>query len=417
MTDVNGSETVASVLRRIAPSALLPALVYEIGNGAILPITALVALDEGASASVAGLVLALTGIGRILGDVPAGWLADRIGDRRAMVVAASLTAMALLLNWWVPSLMALATGQLVIGICNATFYLARQTYVADVVALRLRARALSTLAGSHRMGLFVGPLAGAVAIHLWGTRAAFGVAVLAAIATGLLLFFVPDEEKAGDRPADRRGGTSVRAMFTEHRGLFLTLGLAVLAVGAVRGARETVLPLWAAHIGLSATATSLVFGVANAVDMSLFYPSGHVMDRLGRLSVAIPAMTLLGAGMMVLPLSTGVLAFGAVAIVMSIGNGIGSGIVMTIGVDVAPARGRTTFLSIWRLLADTGNAAGPLVPALVAAVATLALGIPVTGLVGIAAAVGLGRWLPRYSTYATVAMARHHHRPGDRTSA
>lgn len=417
MTDANGSETVASVLRRIAPSALLPALVYEIGNGAILPITALVAFDEGASASVAGLVLSLKGIGRILGDVPAAWLADRIGDRRAMVVAAGLTGIAVLLSWWVPSLVALATGQLVIGICNAVFYLARQTYVSEVVAFRLRARALSTLAGSHRMGLFIGPLAGAVAIHLWGTRAAFGVAVLATVATGLLLFFVPDEEKAGDRPPGHRGGTSVRAMFIAHRGLFLTLGLAVLAVGAVRGARETVLPLWAAHIGLSATATSLVFGVANAVDMSLFYPSGHVMDRLGRLSVAIPAMTLLGVGMMVLPLSKGVLAFGAVAIVMSIGNGIGSGIVMTIGADVAPTRSRSTFLSIWRLLADTGNAAGPLVPALVAAVATLALGIPVTGLVGIAAAVGLGRWLPRYSTYATVAMARHHRSLDDRTSA
>jgi MFS family permease len=415
--DADGSETIASVLRRIAPSALLPALVYEIGNGAIAPIAALVALDEGASASVAGLVLSLTGIGRILGDVPAAWLADRIGDRRAMVVAAVLTGMALLLSWWVPSLVALATGQLVIGICNAVFYLARQTYVAEVVALHLRARALSTLAGSHRMGLFIGPLAGAVAIHLWGTRAAFGVAVIATIATGLLLFFVPDEKKAGDRPSEHRGGTSVREMFTAHRGMFLTLGLAILAVGAVRGARQTVLPLWAAHIGLSATATSLVFGVANAVDMSLFYPSGHVMDRLGRLSVAIPAMTLLGVGMMVLPLSEGVLAFGAVAIVMSIGNGIGSGIVMTIGADVAPARGRTTFLSIWRLLADTGNAAGPLVPALVAAVATLALGIPITGLVGIAAVVGLGRWVPRYSPYATVAMARHHRRQADRTSA
>lgn len=417
MTDANGPETIASVLRKIAPSALLPALVYEIGNGAIAPIVALVALDEGASVSVAGLVLSLIGIGRILGDVPAAWLADRIGDRRSMAVAAALTGMALLLNWWVPSLAALAAGQLVIGVCNATFYLARQTYVSEVVALHLRARALSTLAGVHRVGLFIGPLAGALAIHLWGTRAAFGVAVLATVATGVLLFFVPDEEKAGDRPPDHRGRASVREMVTEHRNLFLTLGMAVVAVGAVRAARQTVLPLWAAHMGLSATATSLVFSVANAVDMSLFYPSGQVMDRLGRLSVAIPAMTLLGVGMMLLPLSKGILIFGAIAIVLSIGNGIGSGVMMTIGSDVAPARGRTTFLSLWRLLSDTGNAAGPLVPALGAAVATLPLGISATGLVGIAAAAGLARWVPRYSPYATVAMARQHRSQRDRTSA
>ncbi|MCW2527754.1 MAG: transporter, partial [Pseudonocardiales bacterium] len=343
MPDANPPETVGEVLRRIAPSSLLPAMVYEIGNGAIAPIIALVALDEGASASVAGLMLALTGIGRIIGDVPAAWMADRFGDRRAMMVAATLTGLALCLNWAVPSLAALAIGQLLIGICNATFYLTRQTYVVEVVPLPLRARALSTLAGAHRMGLFIGPFLGAAAIQLWGTRAAFGVAVVATAATGLILFLVADEEKAGDRPHGHRGGISVREMFTAHRQLFLTLGMAVLAVGAVRAARQTVLPLWAEHIGLSATTTSLIFGVANAVDMSLFYPSGHVMDRLGRLSVAIPAMSLLGVGMIFLPLSHGVLALGAIAIVMSIGNGIGSGIMMTIGADVAPADSRPTF--------------------------------------------------------------------------
>jgi MFS family permease len=186
--------------------------------------------------------------------------------------------------------------------------------------------------------------------------------------------------------------------------------VAVLLVGGVRAARQTVLPLWSEHIGLSATATSLVFGVANAVDMSLFYPSGHVMDRLGRLAVAVPSMLLLGVGMMLLPLSHGTVLLGLFAVVMSIGNGIGSGIIMTIGADVAPAHDRTTFLSIWRLLSDTGNALGPLAPALIAGFATLGLGVAVTGLLGLGAAAGLARWVPRYSPYATAEMAREHRR-------
>jgi MFS family permease len=410
MSTTTAPETAGAVLRRIAPSALLPALVYEVGNGAIAPIIALVALGEGASTAVAGLMLSLLGIGRIIGDVPAAWMANRLGDRRAMMTAAALTTLGLLLNWAVPSIWALAAGQLLIGACNATFYLARQTYVSEVVRVDLRARALSTLAGAHRVGLFMGPFAGALAIHLWGTRAAFGVAVLTTALTGLLLIAVRDEEKAGDRPPAHRGGTSVPAMFRAHRDLFLTLGTAVILVGGVRAARQTVLPLWADHIGLSATATSLVFGIANAADMSLFYPSGHVMDRLGRLWVAIPAMTLLGVGMIALPFSHSEWTLGIAAVVMSIGNGIGSGIIMTIGADIAPADNRTTFLSIWRLLSDTGNALGPLVPAAFAAIATLGLGISVTGLLGIGAAAGLGRWVPRFSPYATAAMARAHQR-------
>lgn len=403
-------ESSNAVLRRIAASALLPAMVFEIGNGAIAPIIALVALDAGASTGAAGLMLSLAGVGRILGDVPAAVLVDRLGDRRAMLVAAVTTCVALVGCWTVHGLWMLALSQLVIGACTSAFYLARQTYVAEVVPLHVRARALSTLAGAHRIGLFVGPFLGAASIAVWGTRAAFGVAVAATLVTGLALVVVPDQERAGDRPPGHRGGSTARAMFAAHRRLFATLGTAVLLVGAVRGARQTVLPLWASHLGLSATATSLIFGIANAADMSLFYPAGHVMDRLGRLAVAVPAMALLGVGMVALPLASGPVSLAIIAVVMSVGNGIGSGIMMTLGADAAPHHDRTTFLSVWRLLSDTGNAVGPLIPAAVAAVAALGLGICLTGFVGLGAAAALARWVPRYSPYATPAMVRAHRR-------
>jgi MFS family permease len=410
MTTLDTPESTGAVLRRITASALLPALVYEIGNGAIAPIIALVALDAGASTSVAALMLSLAGIGRILGDVPAALVVDRLGDRRAMLLAAGVTAVALVGCWAEHALWLLALSQLVIGMCTAVFYLARQSYVSEVVALHHRARALSTLAGAHRVGLFIGPFVGALAISQWGTRAAFGVAVVATLGTAVILLVVPDQEQAGDRPPAHRGGTTTWAMFGAHRELFLTLGTAVLLVGAVRAARQTVLPLWASHIGLSATATSIVFGIANAADMSLFYPAGHVMDRFGRLAVAVPAMTLLGVGMITLPMAHDAVVLGLVAVVMSIGNGIGSGIMMTIGADAAPEHDRTTFLSVWRLLSDTGNALGPVVPAAIAGVAALGLGISATGLIGLGAAAGLARWVPRYSPYATLAMARAHRR-------
>ena len=74
------SSTLSTVLRQIGPSVMLPMLVYEIGHGAVMPVIALVALDAGASTTVAGLMLAAIGIGTILGDVPAAWLADRVGE-------------------------------------------------------------------------------------------------------------------------------------------------------------------------------------------------------------------------------------------------------------------------------------------------------------------------------------------------
>ena len=180
----------------------------------------------------------------------------------------------------------------------------------------------------------------------------------------------------------------------------------VLAIGAARAARQVVLPLWAVHIGLSPEVTSLVFGIASAVDMALFYPSGKVMDHHGRLAVAVPSMLILGAAMAVLPLSGGLVGLTVVAMVMSFGNGIGSGIVMTLGADVAPTDNRRRFLSMWRFMSDTGDALGPLVVSMVAAVWTLAAGIAAVGAVGLLAAGALVRWAPRYSPFATRAMMR-----------
>ncbi len=404
-------------LRSMIPSMFLPAMVYEIGNGAVAPVIAITALDLGASAGTAGFLVALLGIGQLAGDVPAAALAARLGDRRAMVVAGGVAMAAMLGCRLTGSLPVLGAFLFVLGMCNATFYLARQSYLTEVAPLHLRARALSMLGGAHRVGLFIGPFVGAAVISLTSLRAAYVVAVATAGLAALLLLVIPDiEPQAGARPprgaahASPASGTpGFGATLRTHRRLLATLGTAVLAIGATRAARQVVLPLWAVHIGLGAEATSLVFGIASAVDMALFYPSGKVMDRHGRLAVAVPSMVILGLAMVALPLTGGIVGLTLVAMVMSLGNGIGSGIVMTLGADVAPPANRLRFLSMWRLMSDTGNALGPVVVSVVAGAWALAAGIVAVGGVGLLAAGALMAWTPRYSPYATRAMVRARH--------
>ena len=397
-------------LRSMVPSVFLPAMVYEIGNGAVAPVIAITALDLGASAGTAGFLVALLGIGQLVGDVPAAALAARLGDRRAMVVAGGVSMVAMLGCLLAPSLAAFGASLFVIGMCSATFYLARQSYLTEVAPLDLRARALSMLGGAHRIGLFVGPFVGAAVISMASLRAAYLVAVVTAGLAVALLLVIPDIEPADGAsrpvPSRRRTVDGFASTVRAHRRLLLTLGVAVLAIGAARAARQVVLPLWAVHIGLSPEATSLVFGVASAVDMALFYPSGKVMDRHGRLAVALPSMLVLGAAMALLPLTGGVVGLTAVAMVMSFGNGIGSGIVMTLGADVAPPANRLRFLSMWRLMSDTGNALGPVVVSVIAGAWALAAGIVAVGGVGLLAAGALAVWAPRYSPFATRAMMR-----------
>ncbi|GHS89489.1 MFS transporter [Actinomycetota bacterium] len=391
--------------RTLLASAYAPALVYETGLGAILPVVALVATDLGASLGTAGLVVGLLGVGQILGDVPAGALATRVGDRRAMLVAAAVAIVTLVGCALAPSLLLFGACVLATGAASAVFHLARQSYLTEVTPVVNRARALSTLGGVARIGAFLGPFLGAGLLHQGGLRSVFWLAVGTTVLAGLVVLLVPDVEvRRGAPPARVRVRTAT--LLREHRQVLTTLGLAVVLVGAVRSSRQVVLPLWSEHLGLAPATTSLVFGLSGAVDMLLFYPAGKVMDRRGRLWVAVPSMLVLGASIAVLPATSTLAGLAAVAMVMGLGNGIGSGILMTLGADVAPAQGRAQFLGIWRVFQDVGAAAGPLVVSAGAALGSLALGIVTVGAGGVVAAGALALWVPRWSEHANARTRR-----------
>jgi MFS family permease len=80
---------------------------------------------------------------------------------------------------------------------------------------------------------------------------------------------------------------------------------------------------------------------------------------------------------------------------MGFGNGIGSGIVMTLAADTSPEIGRPKFLGLWRELSDTGQGIGPLILSGMTAVAGLAAGITVSGVAGFAAAAAMWAFIPR----------------------
>src|SRR3954471_19925650 len=101
--------------------------------GALAPMIALSGRGLGASVGMAGLVLALLGVGQILGDVPAGALAARVGDRKAMLIAAAVAVVTLLGCALASTLWELALGVAATGATNAVFILARQAYLTEVI--------------------------------------------------------------------------------------------------------------------------------------------------------------------------------------------------------------------------------------------------------------------------------------------
>jgi MFS family permease len=382
-------------LRSIAVAAFGPSVLFGLAEGAMLPVVALSAIDRGASVALASLVVSMIGIGSILSNIPAGALTTRYGERWSMVFAAGISVIGMILCLLNGGLIVFAAGVLFIGAASSVFNLARQSFLTEAVPARMRARALSTLGGSMRVGVFVGPFLGAATMHFLGLDGAYYVALLAVIGAGVIAYRVPDLEVKHARTAPTGAKITTWGMLKQYRGVFVTLGTGILLLSAIRATRQVVIPLWAAHLGMSPTTSSIIYGVAGAIDMLVFYPAGKVMDHYGRRWVAVPCMLVMGVSFILMPLTHSVLTLALVSMVMGLGNGIGSGIVMTLGADSSPSVGRPTFLGIWRELADAGSGIGPVILSVVTAISSLGIGIVVSGVVGFAAAATLWKWIPR----------------------
>lgn len=418
---------VGSVLWRFGPMIYGPTVLFSLGEGAVIPLIPVIASRLGAGVALAALVSSALVVGQLCGNLPAGWAVSKIGERYTMGIGGSAAILAGLGLVLAPNLVTLTVAVFVLGFCAAVFGLARHSFMTTRVPLGFRARALSLLGGSFRLGVFVGPFVAAGLLTVFGDEhAAVWFALVCLAGVVLLVMLGPDPEKdaaaalartdTADAPGEDTGEiitgpvhtpvpTGVFRTMARHRAVLARLGVAAALLSAIRSARQVVLPLWGVSIGLDATTISLVVGVSGALDFALFYASGQVMDRFGRLWAALPAMVLMGCGFIALSFTHGAaqaaMWFALFAAVLGVGNGLSSGILMTLGADLAPRRDPAAFLGSWRTLTDAGGAAAPLLVSGITALVSLSLATGIVGALGLVGALGFLRWIPRYIPHRT----------------
>ncbi|MFT4305592.1 MAG: MFS transporter [Microbacterium sp.] len=414
------------MLWRFAPMIYGPTLLFGLGEGALLPVLPSIASGMGADVPEAAFVASVIVVARMIGNLPAGWLVDRIGERYTMAIAGAVALLGTIGVIFAPDVAVMSVAVFGVGFSAAAFGLARHAFMTTRVPLGYRARSLSILGGSFRFGLFVGPFVGALLL-VWTTTdtsaAWFFAAMLALLILLVLLGRDPEEELAAegltpsaalrvaDDLADDTGESTTGSIpAAERQGVFRTmwrnravlarLGLSAATLSGIRQARVYLTPLWGVSLGMDASTISLVVGLTGGLEFLLFYSSGQIMDRWGRLWACLPSMVIMSGAFLALAfthdLRSAVSCFIVVAILVGIGNGLSSGILMTIGADVAPVSEPAPFLGSWRTLTDVGGAAIPVIIAAVSAAATLPIATAVVGVIGLAGAVGFWRYVPRY---------------------
>jgi MFS family permease len=372
----------------------LPSFLFSSAEFGIIPSIPATALLLGADLATAGLITGLLMIGRLVADLPAAKLIDFLGERRAMIVAAAAGAVGILPSLFASNLFMLGAGVFIVGAGSAVFGLARLSWMTEHVPIAIRARALSVLGGMFRAGSFVGPSLAAGVIAVFSVQAVYYLPlILCGLAATILLFVRGSEDVA-------RNSSSFRDTFAVARRegkKLATLGVASSILSALRGTRMIGLPLLAVALTIPTEQASLIIGIAGALDFAMFYLSGQIMDRFGRSFAAVPTLAGLGLAHLIVGIAIDANTFLLLALIMSLANGIGSGVIMVLGADLAPPDKRSEFLASYRLLVDFGDAAAPLV------LAPMVLAVGLTGAMagfGILGFIGAGlmyKYIPVYA--------------------
>lgn len=385
--------------RSLLLSLYLPSLLLSVCNGLLIPVLPVFASGLEVSYLTVGFILAGESIGMLLADVPAGLAISRLGRKRSMLLGLAVAGFSVLALAFSQDAVQIVLLRLLAGAGAALFNISRHVYMATELSRRLRGRATALFGGTNRLGFLLGPVLGGYIAGSLSLGSTFMVYAGLALLT-LLLCWRYVERRGTSRPgpaAVPEHGSSrlLRSSLSSRGRILLPAGIGQLCAQAIRMGRQVLIPLYAADVlGLPVESVGLIVGIASALDFALFYVAGIIMDRYGRKWAIVPSFLIQALSLFLLPLSSDFASLLLVAALGGLGNGIGSGTMLTLGIDLAPEAGQGEFLGLWRLIGDIGSTAGPLLVGGLAQGLGLGPSAVAVALVGAGGSVLFARFVP-----------------------
>jgi MFS family permease len=321
--------------------------------------------DLGMSKATSGLLYTLTLLASGIGGLLFGWLADRIGRKRALMLSILTYSVCSFASGLSTTVLMLAVFRFILGLGMGGEWNTGATLVAETWPDELRAKAIAMVQSSWAIGYALAALVAGVVLRFANWRMVFFVGILPAVVTLWIRNRVPESQMwtenrrlAQDQKLEPRGAQGTRgdvSFFSIFRapyrkstivllllnffGLFAWWGLFTwippyLSLSIEQGGRG---------FGVMRTTTLLI--VLNLFGMFPGYISfGWVADRLGRRKAF---MLYLFAAALLVPFyamarsQAALLVLGAVVAFFGTGFFSGSGI---IGSEIFPTRVRARAL-------------------------------------------------------------------------
>ena len=388
---------------RLAAGIYLPAFLRMFGAALCGTYIPLYVADLGASKAVIGVVVGARAAGVLAADLPAGLLVSRLGTRRSMVVGLSGTALAFGLATAAPGVLLLGVLLFLAGFCAAMIQISELTIMRHAMPDRVRGRAMSLVGGTFRLAGVAAPLLGGMLVEARGYPSVFACYAGCLLCACALFACLGPRRQIHARPRSEGALTAIGRLARQNRRVLLPAGGTLLVLTVLRASRRLLLPLWGHDMGLSPTVIGMVVSAGAGAD-TLFFPLGGIVsDKKGRKWSLTGCLGLFSFGLIALAaLGHSLAGFVVVALLIGVGNGLGAGINMTVGTDLAP-KGRDTseFLGLWRVITDTGGMLGPLAVGALAEVIALGPAAVVIGMTGLAGVTLMWRFMPEPRGFRT----------------
>lgn len=324
----------------------------------LIPLLPLYLRDLGLSYQLLTTVLSAAGVGALLAQIPAGAAIARWGEARVGIVATTALGISIALVGITTTTLVLISLCLVSGVGTASWLLTRFSVMSTDVAGDHRGRVSSTFGGMVRAGRLIGAVGGGLVAGWWGFTPAFVIAGLVSL-LGVVPLMDFGKARATDLPEQFPSTTSVVDVARDNRRALSAAGLVQFVIIAVREGRLVVIPLLGAAMGLDVASVGLLVAVGAGSDLLLFPLAGWLMDHFTRLAASVPAITLLGLGVLIAAQADTAQVLTAGAALAGIGNGMGAGILVTIQGDLAPADEAGRFLGLLGVVRNLGRIGGP----------------------------------------------------------
>ncbi|WP_151774561.1 MDR family MFS transporter [Streptomyces abyssomicinicus] len=325
-------------------------------------------MERGYSASYAGLVAALHGLGGVISSVAAGVMADRLGRRPTMLVAQLSTAASVALLGFVQDPVAIACVAFLVGMASNASRPAVQAMMADILPPEDRVRAFSLNYFAVNLGFAVSAV-GAGFIAEFSYRAGFLIEAGMTLVCAVLVFAKIPESKpaapAGAAGGGKESGAEVRLGTVLRDGRFMSLvGLSFL-IALIFQQGYVALPVAMGQHGFSPADYGLAIAVNGVLIVAVQVPVTGLIARRDprRLLVVSALLAGYGFGLTAFAGSVGVLAL--TVCVWTIAEILNAPTQSSLVVRLSPAEGRGRYQGMYTMSWSLAALVAPLVSGVV----------------------------------------------------